>query len=211
MEKVWRQAVLQVVREVQARQVPPLPRLPSVHPQDGPPLPMDLQLRRVPQPQVLLPAAVLLGLGVPLHHLDDVGDGLEVRRPGHALQHHVPPPLRGDPRGLRRHPRHGLLRLPRVADALGHDHHRVLREAVPQHGARRADQLRPRALRERQGRARAALLALALADLAAGGLGSLLRVLGPDAARGRAEVQGALLRQQHRAQRGRLGQPQAGR
>merc|ERR1719329_1728650 len=62
---------LQMVREVQAGQVSPLPRVPDLRLEDGSSLPMDLQLRRLPELQVLLPSALLHRLRFALHHLEE--------------------------------------------------------------------------------------------------------------------------------------------
>eukprot|EP00445_Apocalathium_hangoei_P047119 CAMPEP_0204007430 /NCGR_PEP_ID=MMETSP0360-20130528/20461_1 /ASSEMBLY_ACC=CAM_ASM_000342 /TAXON_ID=268821 /ORGANISM="Scrippsiella Hangoei, Strain SHTV-5" /LENGTH=364 /DNA_ID=CAMNT_0050949629 /DNA_START=148 /DNA_END=1241 /DNA_ORIENTATION=- len=72
-------AALQVVCEVQARSLPPLQGMPNVHPEDGPPLPLDLQLRWLQKSQVLLLAAGILHGRVSLHHMDNVGvrDGID--------------------------------------------------------------------------------------------------------------------------------------
>lgn len=60
-EKVWRPAPLQVVQQVQARQMSSLSGVQNVYLKNGPPLSMDLQLRGIPELQVFLLVVVLRG------------------------------------------------------------------------------------------------------------------------------------------------------
>ena len=121
-----------MVCQVQTRSLPPLLRLSSVHSSDGPSLPLDLQLRRIPQPQVLLFASLLLVHHYPDDFMDHVVDSHAVSSQYDAISDAVLLTLWGDLGIFSCHSHHGLLQLPHLVDGEVHDDHRILRETESQ-------------------------------------------------------------------------------
>mmetsp|Transcript_25704 Transcript_25704/g.89528 ORF Transcript_25704/g.89528 Transcript_25704/m.89528 type:complete len:300 (-) Transcript_25704:8-907(-) len=128
--------VVQQVQRAQAGARAPLPRVQEVRAGDGPPLPVDGQLRWLLQLPILLPVPLVHVGGVPL-----VGDGLagavhghDAPRHEHARSHRAVSP-RAIERDLhvrylrqRRHRHLDAARLARLPRAVGADHDRVLRQ-----------------------------------------------------------------------------------
>jgi len=72
-QEVGGEALVQVVWQVQTRSLPPLPRVPFLHLEDGSPLPMDLQLCWLLQLQVLLFGTCLFSIVLPHDSAHDGG------------------------------------------------------------------------------------------------------------------------------------------
>jgi hypothetical protein len=122
-EKEWRPQALQMVREVQARQVPPLSDLPHLHSQDGSPLPMDLQLRGVPQLQILLLSDYVFGSRLPDHEHNHVGLCVQVSRRKDSLFPNVLSSFRPDIGIFHVGDAVNILGIPFLLDVLGNDHY----------------------------------------------------------------------------------------
>ena len=79
-EEEWREAILQVVQQIQAWPDSPVQDLQAMHPEDGSPLSMDVQLRRLLQLQVFLPSPSLQFDHSSLYHYHHGRDGAESYR-----------------------------------------------------------------------------------------------------------------------------------
>mmetsp|Transcript_110216 Transcript_110216/g.318531 ORF Transcript_110216/g.318531 Transcript_110216/m.318531 type:complete len:206 (+) Transcript_110216:501-1118(+) len=158
--------------------MPPLPRVPVVRSPHGPPLPVDRELRGLQEPQVLLPPFGLFVAHLLDHRRNDDGVHLEGSdRRVHADRAFFVG-VRHDVGGHHDDVVEHVLPIARVANVEGDDDHRVLREALSQQRVERAGELRSGALLECEVGLGPAPLSLVAADLAAGGVGLVLRTRG---------------------------------
>mmetsp|Transcript_41624 Transcript_41624/g.120170 ORF Transcript_41624/g.120170 Transcript_41624/m.120170 type:complete len:213 (-) Transcript_41624:198-836(-) len=166
VKEVWRPALLQVVQPVQAGPLPSLPRLPVLHSPHGPPLPVDRELRRLQEPQVLPPPRGVCVVVLRHHCRDPRQDPRTVEIGGDAAEH----PFRAGHGQVPGVPRSGLaqrvLAMARVAHVAGLDDHRVLRAAALCQGWRLKCrcELQLRGLGQHQGCVGQPAVVVALAD-----------------------------------------------
>jgi len=124
----WREAALQVVPKVQAGPLPPLPRLQELCAEDGPSLPLDHELCRLRQPQVLLPFGGLHCDDLQLHCLHTARLSDAFIQTGDA---NIQALLTGTGHGICNHhgnPHARFPGFPHLPHVRWHDNNRVLRE-----------------------------------------------------------------------------------